>query len=251
MIVLLTNDDGPPSVKSPFISPFARALSEQDYLVNIVLPKTQKSWIGGGFLIEEKCHLEKLPDWTLIDGTPATCVNIALFHLFPETEVVIAGPNYGRNVSREARLSSGTMGAAFEAAVHGKRAIALSFAYFGNIPPESINIAVKASIPIIETLLENWPSDVDIFNVNIPLLEPIQNYRGVEFTKPFEKGYSSLFKKDEQGCFYFSPTFADFKSAQPGTDVWAVFNQKISITPMAISAKEFDLERFRQSIYFS
>jgi broad specificity polyphosphatase/5'/3'-nucleotidase SurE len=36
-----------------------------------------------------------------LSGTPATCINIALNHLFVDEEfdLVIGGPNFGRNIS--------------------------------------------------------------------------------------------------------------------------------------------------------
>lgn len=56
--VLLTNDDGRPSPKtghSPFIYPFARGLVEQlGWDVRVVVPDSQKSWVGKSYLIGDK-----------------------------------------------------------------------------------------------------------------------------------------------------------------------------------------------------
>jgi broad specificity polyphosphatase/5'/3'-nucleotidase SurE len=65
-----------------------------------------------------------------------------------------------------------------EAAVCGKRAIALSFAFFDrNHDPEIIAGASRASVRVIEGLAKNWSKDVGLYTVNVPLLE------GVEKTK--------------------------------------------------------------------
>jgi 5'/3'-nucleotidase SurE len=49
-------------------------------------------------------------EWILLDSTPATCANIALHNLFPEgIDLLISGPNHGRNSSSAFSISSGTM----------------------------------------------------------------------------------------------------------------------------------------------
>lgn len=97
MRVLITNDDGPPSGTgghSPFIYPFARALmTHLNWDVRVVVPASQRSWVGKSYLIAEKVtgayyyprgedgtegERRELPrpigegemEWILLDGTP-------------------------------------------------------------------------------------------------------------------------------------------------------------------------------------
>jgi tubulin--tyrosine ligase len=97
MRVLITNDDGPPSGTgghSPFIYPFARALmTHLNWDVRVVVPASQRSWVGKSYLIAEKVtgayyyprgedgtegETRELPrpigegemEWVLLDGTP-------------------------------------------------------------------------------------------------------------------------------------------------------------------------------------
>lgn len=35
-----------------------------------------------------------------VDGSPATCVNLAVYSLVPDVDLVISGPNVGHNVGR-------------------------------------------------------------------------------------------------------------------------------------------------------
>jgi tubulin--tyrosine ligase len=44
-------------------------------------------------------------------------------------DLVLSGPNFGRNTTAIFALSSGTIGGALEGAVCGKKAIALSYAF--------------------------------------------------------------------------------------------------------------------------
>ncbi|KAJ7169877.1 survival protein sure-like phosphatase/nucleotidase [Mycena filopes] len=119
--VLLTNDDGPPnSTVSPYVFAFYQHLSALGWDVKVVLPSSQKSWIGKAFHITEvtkgRYFYPTKPDgltgeisetsrplkegevaeWILLDGTPATCANVGLHNLYPgEIELVLSGPKPG------------------------------------------------------------------------------------------------------------------------------------------------------------
>ncbi|KAM7197357.1 tubulin-tyrosine ligase [Rhypophila sp. PSN 637] len=119
-------------------------------------------------------------EWILVDGTPASCVQIGLYHFFQDRgpiDLVVSGPNYGRNTTAVFALSSGTLGGALEAAVCKRRAIALSYAFFTrNHDTAIIKKASRQSVRVIEALWKNWPNDgsVDLYSVNIPLLEGLE-----------------------------------------------------------------------------
>ncbi|KAK1776749.1 survival protein sure-like phosphatase/nucleotidase [Copromyces sp. CBS 386.78] len=119
-------------------------------------------------------------EWILVDGTPASCVQIGLYHFFQDrgpVDLVVSGPNYGRNTTAVFALSSGTLGGALEAAVCRRRAIALSYAFFNrNHDPSIIAKASRQSVRVIEALWKQWPSDgsVDLYSVNVPLLEGLE-----------------------------------------------------------------------------
>ncbi|KAK0628880.1 survival protein sure-like phosphatase/nucleotidase [Bombardia bombarda] len=119
-------------------------------------------------------------EWILVDGTPASCVQIGLYHFFADrgpVDLVVSGPNYGRNTTAVFALSSGTLGGALEAAVCRRRAIALSYAFFTrNHDPVIIAAASRQSVRVIEALARQWPGDgsVDLYSVNVPLLEGLE-----------------------------------------------------------------------------
>ncbi|KAF4595849.1 5'/3'-nucleotidase SurE [Ophiocordyceps camponoti-floridani] len=207
MHILVTNDDGPPSPESsPYVLCLVRHLQRQGHLVSVCLPHTQRSWISKAHMIgqtlkpsyyrpaaglhgdgsEGTTHQRPSPDpdveeWVLIDGTPASCVQIGLHHFFGHrgpVDLVVSGPNYGRNTSSVFALSSGTLGAAMEAAVCRQKAIALSFAFFSrNHDPVVIEAACRHSVRIIEALYRQWPTDgeADLYSVNVPLVEDVES----------------------------------------------------------------------------
>ena len=133
--------------------------------------------------------------WALIPGTPATCTQLGLFHhssLFPRdaaaaappVDLVISGPNYGRNTTAAFALSSGTLGGALEAAVCGVRAVAVSFAYERGRPVTGavVDEACAHAARVVQRLCEGWAvaaqGDGDdgvpeLFSVNVPLVEGV------------------------------------------------------------------------------
>ncbi|KAL2130651.1 hypothetical protein VTI74DRAFT_6114 [Chaetomium olivicolor] len=119
-------------------------------------------------------------EWILVDGTPASCVQIGLYHFFRDrgpVDLVVSGPNYGRNTTAVFALSSGTLGGALEAAVCRHRAVALSYAFFTrNHDTSIIEKATRQSVRVIEALWKEWPTDgsVDLYSVNVPLLEGLE-----------------------------------------------------------------------------
>ncbi|KAK2750976.1 hypothetical protein FQN57_000051 [Myotisia sp. PD_48] len=200
MHILVVNDDGPPSSQSsPYVHSLVHTLQSCGHVVSVVLPHKQRSWIGKahivgatvkptyfrpGTLFGDDGTIHQLPrhedgagdevdEWVLIDSTPASCVQIGLFHYFEDLgpiDLVISGPNYGRNSTSVFSLSSGTIGGAMEAAVCGVKAIALSFAFSSrNHDPEIITEASLRSAKLIEHLYENWGQGVDLYSINVPL----------------------------------------------------------------------------------
>lgn len=282
------NDDGPPSNNSsPYVHSLVQTLQTAGHLVSVVLPHTQRSWIGKAHIIGQTVkptyfrpgtlhtddgttHSRPLPagsegqeEWVLVDGTPASCVQIGLYHFFhdkPPIDLVVSGPNYGRNSTAVFSLSSGTMGGALEAAICKRKAIALSYAFFSrNHDPEIIASASRLSLQIIEHLYKNWGENVDLYSVNVPLVENVETKK-VMWTSMLQNywGEGSCFQEveDEEGGadeeeskireregeaedvpaekvirhkhkhFKWAPRFTDVyesvKKAGPGSDGWVV-----------------------------
>lgn len=219
----VVNDDGPPSNQSsPYVHSLVHSLQAAGHTVSVVLPHQQRSWIGKAHLVgasvqptyfrpgtlhEDNGTVHELPrgstngkddhegdEWILINSTPASCVQIGLFHYFQDrgpVDVVVSGPNYGRNTTTLFALSSGTIGGALEAAGCGKRAIAVSYAFSSrNHDPAIIAEASKHSVRLIEYLCQNWADDVDVYNVNMPL-EPGISQNKVVYAEMLENRWSS------------------------------------------------------------
>ncbi|KAF9044713.1 sure-like protein, partial [Hymenopellis radicata] len=297
------NDDGPPGRESPYIFGLWKHLTEHlGWDVKVVIPSTQKSWIGKAYHIKEVTkgvyYYPKDPDgygetsptsrplkegevaeWILLDGTPATCSNVGLYNLYPgQIDLVasqISGPNLGRNSSSAFALSSGTIGAALSSSLSTVRSIAISYGTV--LHPTPTTLFEPAHIlgrDIIKHLWDNWGADagglrdgeVDLYNVNIPLVEGLLSEKGLKiyWTTMWRKSYGRLFKQLEAEkpvaagpdapviAGNTSPSGLSFKwspemeglinpaasSLPVGTDGWAIHMGSVSVTPLRASFAE-------------
>ena len=139
-------------------------------------------------------------EWVLLDGTPASCVHIGLYHEFKDrgpVDLVISGPNYGRNTTATFVLSSGTIGGALEGAMCGKKAIALSYAFDSREhDPDIIAKASRLSMRLAEKLVEEWPDDVHLYSINVPVRKGVENQK-IVYTDVLQNTWLSGSSYDE------------------------------------------------------
>lgn len=209
MHILVTNDDGPPSAQSsPYILPFVKALEKNGHTVSVIVPNTQRSWIGKAHVVGQdvqathyfppssnpethtegfSAHDDGSYPWVLVNSTPASCSQLGLSYFFEDRgpiDLVISGPNYGRNSSSLFLLSSGTMGAALEATQCGYKSVALSFAFYdrSNLP-EVVAESCAQSVRVCEWLATNakW-GDSKLYSVNVPVKKGVLDSK-VSWTK--------------------------------------------------------------------
>lgn len=134
MKLLVTNDDG---IGTLFLRELVQALQTAGHETFVVAPVTEQSWTGASKTRHRPVKSGAVdrgfgcPTW-MVDGTPSDCVNIALAHLLPASpgapvvEGVVSGINVGFNCSLGFILASGTVAGAWEGALHGLPAMALS-----------------------------------------------------------------------------------------------------------------------------
>ncbi|KAF5355855.1 hypothetical protein D9756_003783 [Leucocoprinus leucothites] len=159
-----------------------------------------ESWRSGFFLMAPQ--IEPLND----AQTPATCANIALNNLWPgQIDLVVSGPNLGRNTSAAFALSSGTIGAALSSSLCKIRSVALSYGTVVHPTPTTYHEpAHRLSCRIIEHLWHNWGEDqsglrdgeVDLYSINIPLIERLLTEEDLKiyWTSIWRNSYGRLFK---------------------------------------------------------
>lgn len=142
-------------------------------------------------------------EWVLLDATPASCANIGIHHLFKHkspVDLVISGPNFGRNSTALYIMSSGTVGAAMEAALCGVKSIGLSYAYETRVHDHAIiDEASKLSVKLIDYLYNNWDTKdgVQLYSVNVPLVKSLNDQTRILYAHILQNQWGPVFEPFE------------------------------------------------------
>lgn len=180
----------------------------------------------------------------LLDGTPADCVQIGLYDVVEtRPKIVLSGVNIGLNIGRARTLSSGTIGAAIEGSIDGVRSIASSL----SIPirmrddktdfyqPESYHYfenAAKITTKVTSIIMDKVFQGVDLFSLNIPFEATVNT--PIQITTLFKTRYGRLFHKNGNSFIHQTPPI-EFKNIEDHSDLRAIHDNTISLTPMSIS----------------
>jgi 5'-nucleotidase len=248
MKLLVTNDDG---IESVFLHELVAALRQAGHELFVAAPKNEQSWIGAAKSRNRPVHSREQDcglgcrTW-IIDGTPSDCVNIAIAHLLPcKPDAVVSGINIGLNATLGFILASGTIGGAWEGAVHGLPAVAvsqdLSYATFEQLkrhgckPDEALVGTLRITSARVAGLLPDLlssapPQSFVVHNLNFPF--PCQPDTPIVRTIPAQVIVPGLFSPaadDGTHRFIFSQG-RDVSPAGPLTDRAALLNGQISHT---------------------
>lgn len=228
MRILVTNDDG---IYSPGISALADIASHFGEVV-VVAPDVEQSSMGHAVTHSRPLTYKKAPiafngiEAYRVNGTPADCVALGT-HFKNGIQVVLSGVNMGPNLGN-AMWHSGTLAAAKQAALLGKKGIALSTPV-GKTEPDFESLA-----PYIEKtlalLLEN-PDETALYNVNFPT-----NPQGIRWTRQSVRFYDGTIipGTDPMGRKHYWFTVSALEPAEENTDRWAIEHDLVSITPLRL-----------------
>lgn len=163
MKILLTNDDGICAEGLRHLVDWAKTKGE----VCVFAPKVQQSGKAQCIEIHNSYEVKKVDIFDgieaySVDSTPADCVRIATLGFKKHFDLVISGINCGHNLGGDIRYS-GTVGACFEAAKSGIKAMAVSACF------TSFDNAVKNIDRAFAEIQKRRMFDfADILNVNFP-----------------------------------------------------------------------------------
>lgn len=181
MRALVTNDDG---IDSPGLAVLARVAVDAGFEVVVAAPATEHSGASASLLgagADGRLRYEERPAPGLPDGVRSFAVQaapgligfLAAQHGFAgRPDLVLSGVNRGANTGH-AVIHSGTVGAAFSAATHGIRAMAVSLAA---ARPEHWATAGTVAAHALPWVLAQDAGRV--LNVNVPD-RPLAQVRGV------------------------------------------------------------------------
>lgn len=222
MRILVTNDDGLYFEGLKILVDFAKTLGD----VIVVAPKEEQSAKGQSINIRtgfsvRKVDLFKGVETYEVDSTPADCVRFAIYYLKDKFDIVFSGLNKGYNCGEDI-LYSGTIAAATESVLVGRKAIAFS----ADCVKMAGRIYIKEAYDYIikNKLLEKHP----FWNVNLP-----ENSKGIKITRQGKTNFDTYFEK-RNGLFYQmgEPFFSHDQKEDSDTKV--VHDGYISISAMSI-----------------
>ncbi len=240
--ILVSNDAG---VAAPGLAAVAQILQAIGNVI-VVAPADNRSGTGHSITIGDPIFRRdtKLPNGLAAIGlsaTPASTVKVALKNILkPLPDLVVSGINRGYNLGLAAYLS-GTVGAAREGAMHGIPAIAASLA--GGTTDYSH--AAEEVLGVARRVKQYGLPPNTFLNVNIPA-GASKGYQVT--TQAMTPGGDESFAeaKHPDGRTIYWNVFKEGGSASQGTDVWAVGQGFVSVTPMTVGEGEAGLaERVR------
>lgn len=239
--ILLTNDDGVNSVglwaAYDALAPIAD--------VAVVAPATQQSAVGRSISIFEPLRVDEIVHNGVrahaVAGKPTDAVIIGLFALEIAPDLIVSGINIGENLSFESVMTSGTVGAALEGANQGVPGIAVSLQVenqadkFGDPRQRAQSFAAAARVvrDCCERILSRgFPDGADVININVPA----QPAGGYEVTRLAEKLFTTGVQRrlDPRGRPYYWIDGPLVEDAEPGTDVHAIREGRVSVTPLTL-----------------
>jgi len=226
MRILIANDDG---IYSPGIAALTR-VARRFGEVRVVAPDVEQS--SAGHAITAARPVRSRPTRIFdgieafrVNGTPADCVALGAFQ-WGDVDVVLSGVNLGPNLGN-AIWHSGTLAAAKQAALLGIRGIAFSAPILdedADFPPLD---------PWIERVLDLLLDDTcpRLVNVNFPR-EP----HGIRWTAQSVDQYDGRVvpDSDPMGRELFWFTVEPIERRTHGTDLWAVEQGYVSLTPLRL-----------------
>jgi 5'-nucleotidase len=246
--ILVTNDDGIHAPGLQALETIARTLSPN---VWVVAPETEQSGKSHSLSLSDPLRLRRIDErHVAVHGTPADCVILAVRKVMPSMpDLVLSGVNRGQNMADDVTYS-GTIAAAMEGTSLGLKSFALSQAFSGRSNDSlTYEVAEFHGSRVLRKLYAANLGPGALLNINFPACRP-DEVRAVEVTRQGKRDQNLLLvdeRIDTRGRAYYWLGFRREKSKPPpGTDLHAVMNRSISVTPLHMNLTQLDaLEALR------
>lgn len=240
MRILITNDDGIHGEGLLVLEKIARTLTDD---VWIVASELDQSGASHSLTLREPLRIRAIEPFKFaVSGTPTDCVLIACSHLLKDKkpDLILSGVNYGANMAEDVTYS-GTIAAAMEGTLLGIPSVALSI-NTQHLHPAKWETALHYGPMLLEKISTMTFDPYMLLNVNFPDAT-IDQVKGVLITtQSHRQGMDTLMEcKDPRGKPYYWIGAAmyryhpDLETLEEGSDLRAVHNGYISITPITLN----------------
>ena len=253
MLILITNDDG---IEAPSLLPLKYALNR---VADTLVFAPDHNWSASGHPKTMHKPLRADPI-TFPDGSsgfvstapPPDCVALACLGVAErKPDMVVSGINHGANLGFDV-FYSGTVAAAVEGTIEGLPSIAISRDRHDDDDDESATArgyydVTRLKFPkidyepiaafcarLVQKVIERSLPANTLLNVNLPNV-PWSQIKGVALTRLGRRLYRDelVRRKDPRGRpYYWIGGLPPKGLAEHGSDIWALENNLISITPI-------------------
>ena len=232
MKILVTNDDG---ISAQGLWMLVKELKNIAQVV-VVAPDREQSAIGTAVTLRQPLRIQsvipRVPDIETysVEGTPADSVILALSKLVKDKiDLVVSGINHGLNLGDDV-LISGTVSAALQGYLRGFPALAISQAEATS--PYLENAAKLATLLAKKIHANALPTNI-FLNVNLPNLS-LAKIKGIKVTHLASKSHIDTVEEGHDGKkeYYWLVRQKINKDTDRETDIWAIEQGSISITPL-------------------
>jgi 5'-nucleotidase len=246
--ILVSNDDG---VYASGLQAAAKAVQDLGQVV-VAAPSGQKSGVGRSVSVFEPLRYAHVNlngfHAYAVTGTPVDSVIIGIFAIMKGQlpDLVVSGINVGENISTDTVTTSGTIGAALEAASYGIPSIAASIQVvdqgdkFDMHHGEKHNFEVATKVlrrVAIKVLEHGLPIGVDVLNLNVPA--DATEDTDIVVTRLARKIFKTTVQErfDPRGRPYYWIDGDLICCDAEGTDVQTIYqDRKISLTPLTLDS---------------
>ena len=232
MKILVTNDDG---IFAQGLWILVKELKNFAQVV-VVAPDREQSATGTAVTLRQPLRVQRITPMVpgietySVEGTPADSVILALGKLVEnKINLVISGINQGPNLGDDV-LISGTVGAALQGYLRGFPALAISVAAVDGL---YLDNAAKLAV-LLAKKFDSSTLPANIFlNVNLPNL-PLAKIEGVKIPKLASRSHTDTVEEGHDGIrkYYWLVRQKINKDRDERTDIWAIEQGNISITPL-------------------
>jgi 5'-nucleotidase len=245
MYILVTNDDG---IDAAALLPLKKALDE---VAETIVFAPDHNWSAAGHpkTMHKPLRVDPitLPDGSpgfSCSGAPSDCVALALLGVIErKPDLIVSGINVGANLGYDT-FYSGTVAAAVEGIINGIPAVAFSYDSYETV--DYTGPAMFAARLVQRVAERRLPADL-FLNVNFPALA-WDEVKGVNITRLGRRVYRDelVARSDPRGRpYYWIGGNPPGGVADSGTDIWAIANGYVSITPVSLDMTAY---HFREDL---
>ena len=204
--------------------------------VIVVSPDREQSGVGCAVTLHHPVRvdnvlspLDGIKAYT-VEGTPGDSVVLASTTIIKERiDLLVSGINHGSNLGNDVFVS-GTVGAAFHGYFRGIPSMAISVTSLTDVRFDAASMVTRLLAQLFKD--GKLPKEL-LLNVNVPNI-PTKDLKGIRVTSLGRNSYTEIVEtgSDPRRKYHWIKRTQPAWELEDGTDIFAVENQYISISPL-------------------